>query len=358
MEEAELVSFARPILGHDDAVTQFCNAFHAGKLPHAWLVTGKSGIGKASLIHHLSACLMAHDHQQDALFGDEAPLRYEIDTTNPIMRQVLQKAHPDFLYIAAEASDKNKSGSIKTDQIREIGAFFSRKSADGGWRIAIIDTLDQVNVNGANAMLKIVEEPPEKSLLFLIASQAGSVLPTIRSRCRHLALHPPSDEIQLQILQNALPDAAPEALSRLAYLAEGGIGFALRISETDIGDLYEVTCRLLADPKANGADFLAVSAKWGATRTAKDYVEVAKRCFGRLLQQAALKSAHHPSEVNLLPFETAVLERLCQHQDAVTLADAYHRFQNALQEAERRYLDLSTVFTMQLLEIHGFAHPK
>ena len=95
MEEAELVSFARPILGHDDAVTQFCMRF-TRQTTTCLACHWKSGIGKASLIHHLSACLMAHDHQQDALFGDEAPLRYEIDSTNPIMRQVLQKAHPDF----------------------------------------------------------------------------------------------------------------------------------------------------------------------------------------------------------------------------------------------------------------------
>ena len=352
---------AQPIMGHETQIDQLLAAFNSGKMPHAWMLTGPSGIGKAQLAHQLAAAIIAKEDGQDALFGDPAPLDLHLSIDNPDIRQVMQGAHPDFLYIAPLDGEKNKSGTIKTEQIRALIPFFSHKSATGGWRVAIIDRLDDVNVNGANAMLKILEEPPEKAILFLICSQKGQVLPTIRSRCRQLAFAPLPQEVQISILNRHFPDADNETLGNLAAISGGSIGFSMQIAETDAYDLYEASCRLLADGCATAQDMMAISSKWGAARgPQKQMIAIAKRAFSNLLAQAALRSSSNQtvSTNALLGFEDALITLLSANASSDDLAAFYKAYLAEIERAEARYLDFNSVFLMLFHKIHSLAHQK
>ena len=352
---------SHPIIGHQLQIDQLLDAFNSGKMPHAWMLTGPSGIGKAQLAQQLAASIIAHNDGQEALFGDPPPMSLQIQADNPDYRQVMQGAHPDFLYIAPIDSDKNKSGTIKIEQIRTLIPFFSHKSATGGWRVAIIDRLDDVNVNGANAMLKILEEPPEKAILFLICSQKGQVLPTIHSRCRQLTFSPLSVDVQSEILGRHFPEADKASLGNLAAISGGSIGFAIQIAETDAYDLYEASCRLLADSRASSKDMMAISSKWGAARgPQKQMIAIAKRAFTNLLAQAALRSASNQtdSENTLLAFEESLISQLSTNASTDDLASFYRAYLAEIERAEARYLDFNSVFLMLFHKIHSLAHQK
>ncbi|MGA1782538.1 MAG: DNA polymerase III subunit delta', partial [Candidatus Puniceispirillaceae bacterium] len=130
----------------------------SGRMHHAWLLTGPRGIGKASMARMAAAWLLSEAPAPAGLFGDDMPV-FSVSPDDPGSKLVFRGAHPDYLSITP-AVDDNKSGQIKIDQIREMVPFMAHKPAKGGWRVAVIDSMDEINRNGANAMLKLLEEPP------------------------------------------------------------------------------------------------------------------------------------------------------------------------------------------------------
>lgn len=345
------------LVGHHEQRAMVEDSFSSGKMHHAWLLTGPKGIGKSIFARHMAASIIDHDDGQAGFFGDEAPFALAMDNAAPVMRQVMQKAHPDYLYIAPLEDEKNKSGAIKVEQIRALVPFFSHKSAHGGWRVAVIDNLDAVNVQGANAMLKIVEEPPEKAVIILIARSAGSVLPTIRSRCRELRFDNLKSEEQVQLLQGFLPDAAPDALAALSVFSGGSMGYALEVAQTDALDLYEASCLILAKPQTDASSLLDISGKWGAVKK-KALLPIAVQAFSRLLSHAALRATGHQPQEALLACEQRLVAQLQEGCDALTLSNLHHEFVEKCANAERAYLDMPSVFMALFDKIHSLAHQK
>ena len=355
MTEADQDIDFTPLIGHHTQIAQAEESFSSGKMHHAWLLTGPTGIGKAKFAHQLAAAIIAHDDSQSGLFGEPAPFSLKLDDTNPDMRQVMQLAHPDFLYLAPIQDEKNKSGAIKVEQIRTLTPFFSQTSASGGWRVAVIDNLDAVNVQGANAMLKMVEEPPEKAIIILIARSSGSVLPTIRSRCRELRFNALTQAEQVTLLSQFLPDAEPQSLAQLAAFSGGSMGYALEVAQTDALDLYEASCLILAKPQTDASTLLDISGKWGAARK-KNLLPIAAQAFSRLLAQAATQAAGQIPKTALLPCEEGLISALCDSSDAVGLSELHHHFIEKLSAGERAYLDMPSVFMALFNKIHSHAH--
>jgi DNA polymerase III subunit delta' len=205
---------AWPLFGHAGAEARFAEAARAGTLHHAWLIEGPKGIGKARLAERLAAFLLG---AKGTPFG--------VPADDPVMRTLLAQSHPDFKKIERELNDKGKlKQDISVEQIRDLLQFFTLKPAMGGWRIGIIDSLDELNRSSANALLKTLEEPPQHVALFLIYHGALPVLPTIRSRCRTLRLSPLSDADTETALETA---GAPREAVQFAH---GRPGLGVRIA--------------------------------------------------------------------------------------------------------------------------------
>ncbi len=214
---------ANPLFrGHESAVSAMRDAAQAGKLHHAWLITGAEGVGKASLAFRFARWLLA-----GATSADLA-----VDPANPVARRVAAGTHADLLTIERRYDEKKKrmQGEIVIDTVLESGALLRRTAGEGGWRIVVLDGAEDMNRNAANALLKLLEEPPHKSL-WLIASHApGRLLPTIRSRCRRINLGPLPDQTVDELLGIYAPETSEVDRRRIAEIAEGSIGRALALA--------------------------------------------------------------------------------------------------------------------------------
>ncbi len=204
------------LFGHEAAEAEFFAARSAGRLHHAWLITGADGIGKATLAYRLARTLLTSS-------GDPH------DPANPSFRRVAQATHADLLTVAREWDDKRKRRrtEIVIDGARDVAGFLRLTPAEGGWRVVVVDGAEHLNRNAANAILKVLEEPPARAVLLLTCAAPGRLLPTIRSRCRRLRLEPLDPAAMERALALALPGHEPG----LAALADGSPGRATLLAD-------------------------------------------------------------------------------------------------------------------------------
>lgn len=235
----------RPI-GHDAAAREFLRLLNAGRLPHAWLICGPKGIGKATLAFHLAArALSGRPTPEAGLFdaGGQGPAF--LPPTDPVARRVASGGHPDLLTIERGVSDTTGKlrRDITVDEVRRLGRFLRLTAAEGGARAVVVDSADDLNRNAANALLKLLEEPPGNALIFLISHAPRSILPTIRSRCRTLALGPLTADDTAAVVERVLPNADPADRNLAAGISVGRPGIAVRLVEDGglevVRDLYD-----------------------------------------------------------------------------------------------------------------------
>lgn len=237
------------LIGQGAAERALLDAWVGGRLPHAWLIAGRPGIGKATLAYRFARFVLREGAAPQAagLFGATPPDKLDISPDDPVFRRVAAGGHADLLTVERAYDDKR--GRLRTeigvDQIRAIAEFMHLTAAEGGWRIVIVDALDALNLNAANALLKVLEEPPANALLLLIAHAPGAALATIRSRCRLLRL-PPLDDAALDgLLQRLRPDLDATERTGLVGLAEGSAGRALDLIERGGLEVYRDMLKLL-----------------------------------------------------------------------------------------------------------------
>lgn len=214
------------LVGQDAAVAQFHAAATSGRLHHGWLITGPRGTGKATLAWRIARWLLAGAGSPDL----SVPLNH------PVARRLLALSEPRLHLVRRSLDDKGRlRGEIVVDDMRRLLSFFQLSAVEGGRRVAIIDAADDMNPNAANALLKLLEEPPRDALLLLVAHRPARLLPTIRSRCRELRLAPlsPGDMARALAPLEVQGDAA-----RLAALSGGSVGEALRLAGQDGLDRY------------------------------------------------------------------------------------------------------------------------
>jgi DNA polymerase-3 subunit delta' len=210
------------LLGHEATEAMLAEAIRSGRLHHAWLVTGPEGIGKATLAFRFARRLLA-----GGMAGEDLAL----PETHPTFRRVAAASHADLLTVARSLNDKGKLRSeIVVEDVRKVGDFLRLTPAEGGWRVVVLDGAEDMNRNAANALLKVLEEPPPRAILLLVCSAAGRLMPTIRSRCRRLPLGPLPEEVVRTLLGRYAPELEPDAATRLAGIAEGSIGRALALA--------------------------------------------------------------------------------------------------------------------------------
>lgn len=247
-EPSEHVALA----GHAEAARMLAGAFRAGRLHHALLLAGPAGIGKATLAFRLAFHLLG--------FRDpsQAPgTLVEPDPASPLFRSIAQNAHPSLLYLTRPANDRTKGfkSVITVEEIRRLGRFLAMTSHDGGHRVVIVDPVDDLNASAANALLKGLEEPPPRTIFILIAHSPGRLLPTIRSRCQTLRLHPLGDGEVLSVLRRLelpLPQEQ-QALSTLVDRAGGSVRNAILLTEYGGLEIAGAIDAVLEGPAFDGA---------------------------------------------------------------------------------------------------------
>jgi DNA polymerase-3 subunit delta' len=253
----QIEGFAHPretftLLGQDVALARAARALRAGKPPGAWLITGPPGIGKATLAYRIARYVLAHG-ASDAGAADLA-----VPSDNADAQLVAARSHPGLLVLKRALNPK--TGKLMTvlsvDEIRRLADFFQMTSGAGGWRVAIVDTADDMNDNAANALLKMLEEPPARAMLLLLSNRPGRLLPTIRSRCQRMELRVLNEETLDGALRNLLPDADTAERASLARLAGGSIGAALTLAAGEGGALAKDADTLI--DRARDPDILAL----------------------------------------------------------------------------------------------------
>ncbi len=235
LESDRLGDFPHPrevyrFFGHDQAVAIIDHALSQDRFPHAWLISGPKGIGKATLAYQLARTLLGR-HDRLGMAGRE----------DPAARRIEALAHTDLLLLRRPWDDK--AGKLKrdipVDEVRKTNGFFGSHAGEGGWRVCIVDCVDDLNVSASNALLKILEEPPEQSVFLLISHNPGQVLATIRSRCRLLKLTAHSNEVVEGALAEAFPDLDVDGRAVIAALSDGSIGYAYQLAADGGLPLYQ-----------------------------------------------------------------------------------------------------------------------
>ena len=242
------------LFGHTAAERQIADAFESGHMHHAWMMTGPKGVGKSTLAYRLI---------RHALGAPSAGEGLQTDPESNICRQIEALSHPDFLLIRRTYNDKTKKlrGEISVDDARKAAGFFSHSASGQNWRVCLVDSADELNTNAANALLKTLEEPPRKGLLILIVHAPGRLLPTIRSRCRQLALRPPAIAETAKWLTSAHKIDEQEALNG-AELAGGAPGHALSLIQSNMTALKPAIDKALDQlPRLESQQTLALSAQ-------------------------------------------------------------------------------------------------
>lgn len=230
------------IVGQDRAVEQFASAWASRKLHHAWLLAGPRGVGKASFAHAAARRLLADAAGPPFdLPGIESP------NDHPIVKLVEARSHPDMRWLERLPREKGEglARDISVNQIRELGAFMGMTAALSEWRVVVIDSMDELNREASNALLKMLEEPPANTLFFLISHAAGRLLPTIRSRCRRLDFQSLDDDAMASVLDARMASSNAAERDRIVAMSFGSAGRAMAFAELELAKLEESALTIL-----------------------------------------------------------------------------------------------------------------
>lgn len=364
-EEAEAVHprNTSALLGQETAEDTFRNAMDSGRLPHAWLISGPRGVGKATLAYRVARCLFSEDNTEDAgLFGGgaepaaQASAGLDVPEDSPVFKQIASGSFPD-LRVLERRPDKD--GRIKrdipVDEVRQLGAFLHMTATNGSWRTAILDPVDELGQQGANALLKSLEEPPEKTLLLLISHNPGRLLPTIRSRCRHLSLPPLEAMVVERLLERHLPDLHKDERTLLTYLSEGSIGRALDLNQAGGADLYIQMVEMMGQlPALDSHKLHAIG-----DNLARDSQGILFRTMSELmlwwLGQLVRLRATRSTPVGILEGEGEIMQRLSSRRELADWMRLWENLTQLFQQTEQSSLDRKQAFITAFGRLQGMA---
>jgi DNA polymerase-3 subunit delta' len=272
------------IAGQDRAVEQFASAWASRKLHHAWLLAGPKGVGKATFAQAAARRVLADAAGPPVeLPGVQSP------EDHPMVKLVEAGSHPDMRWLERQVNDKgNLNRNIKVDQIRELGEFLSLSPALSPWRVVVIDTVDDLEASGANALLKMLEEPPRNSLFFLVSHAPGRLLPTIRSRCRRLDFQALGNDAMTSILEAQAVSLSSAERDKIIAMSFGSAGRALAFAELELAKLEDAAVAILrqGDPtNARRSDLALELGKKAAADRYAAFLDLAPSLIAREARQ-------------------------------------------------------------------------
>jgi DNA polymerase III subunit delta' len=331
------------LIGHESAERELRRLDEAGRLPHAILLSGPRGIGKATLAFRLARFLLAKQSSASTdMFGGPDDRGLAIDPDSSVFHRVASGGHADLLTVerAYDPRRRRLRSEIVVDDTREIAGFFRLTAAEEGWRIVVVDGAEEMNRNAANALLKILEEPPRRALLLLISHSPGRLLPTIRSRCRPFPLPVLTQPVVIQLLKQYRPELATAEAEALAGVAEGSIGRAIELTDANGLALYRSVLDLLS--QIPGMDVLNLHAF--ADKVARSDAESGHRIVEELLSQflarmSARAARGRLGEGDLITGEAEVMRRLGSRADPARWAELRDQIDRDFANADEFNLD-------------------
>ncbi len=350
---------------HGTAEQSLLRAFRRGRLPHAWLFTGARGIGKATLAYRFARFVLAGGGAGDLFGGPGSGDNLWLDPDTEIFRRVAAQGHGD-LRVLERSRDEN-TGKMRREivvkDVRAISSFLRLTASAGGWRVVIVDPADELNQSAANALLKVLEEPPDNALLMLVNHTPGRLISTIRSRCCRLDLDPLKESTVVELLRQygTVPGDAPgdapdsEDAVALARLSGGSIGRALELSGNGGLELYRDLVQVMAGlpeldvPRVHAlGDRLAQGADGAAFQTG---TELFTWWLARMIRSGA--EGRLPPEV--VAGEGAVMARLLERRGLAQWLGLWEKVTRLFARADGAKLDRKQVVLAAFLELEAVA---
>jgi DNA polymerase-3 subunit delta' len=270
------------IIGQDKPVEAFASAWQTRRLHHAWLLTGPKGVGKASFAGLASTRVLAEAAGPPIeLHGLDTPMEH------PMARLLAAGSHPDFrLLERLERPTGGLARNISVDQVRSLGDLLSVTPSMSAWRAIVIDAVDDLEASAANALLKMLEEPPANTIFFLVSHAPGRLLPTIRSRCRRLDFGRLGDDAMTSLLNHSLPETNSAELARLVEFSNGSIGRALDIAALDLAPLEGEALTILRQGDPDNARRSKLASALGPKGAADRYAAFLELIPGLIAKEA------------------------------------------------------------------------
>jgi len=273
------------IFGQDRAVEAFASAWGTRKLHHAWLLAGPRGTGKATFAHAAARRVLAEAAGPPFnLPGLDSP------DDHPIVKLIEAGSHPDMRWLERLPREKGDglARDISVDQVRALGEFMSMTAGLSPWRVAVIDSMDELNREASNALLKMLEEPPANTLFFLVGHAPGRLLPTIRSRCRRVDFQSLDDDAMTSIIEQHAPGLNEAERKRIVAMSFGSAGRALAFADLELAKLEEAALAILrhGDPtNARRSSLASELGKKGAADRYAAFLDLAPSLIAREARQ-------------------------------------------------------------------------
>ncbi|RLQ87865.1 DNA polymerase III subunit delta' [Notoacmeibacter ruber] len=325
-------------VGHDAIWETLAGAYGKDRLPQGLILAGPSGIGKATLAFQFARYLLLNPVPREAL--QTGP---QFDVPESLFRQVASGAHPGILHIRRPFNQRSKTfrTRITADEVRAIGRFLSHTSGDGGYRIVIVDPAEDMNIHAANALLKILEEPPANTIFLLIAHAPGRLLPTIRSRCQMLRMTPVDSASMAEVMRRLeVPQPPNGDVERITNLAEGSVRRAILLLAFGGLDIAEAIEGLLKNQNFDLQSARAAAASVGG-RGSDDAFDQ----FNRLIDDTLTEFAHRYAIDG-------------NGETANRLAGYHGEFNEAVESVRTFNLDRRHHVVKTLRDLHGMLHRK
>ncbi|MCI5059453.1 MAG: DNA polymerase III subunit delta' [Alphaproteobacteria bacterium] len=335
-------------LGHSSQEKEVLELINSGAMPHALILSGPEGVGKATFAFRLARYLLKYgmpDSAQDSLFGDAPAQATSLDVSadDPVFAKVASGGHPDLLTIERQTDPKTGTtkNNLDVETARKAAPFLRMtSSADGGWRVVIVDDADLMNRNAQNALLKILEEPPANSILMLVTHRLGAMIPTIRSRCRALHFHALETDILAQLLEREVGQTLSlDDRDLLSSLTSGSIGTARQIIESDGLELVRHLMNMWQDwPKMNWVEIHHLSNQLARGKSADsmfDNIEMFFLWLTRSMVFAKAKSQLLPAPLQSHP----VFQNMLDASDLIQWTQKFDEIREHFTRARRSNLD-------------------
>ena len=348
----------RQIFGQEAAERDFLAAHATGRMHHGWLLTGPRGVGKATLAWRIATFVLAAPVGGGLFGAAETPHSLDIAPDHPVARRVHAGSEPR-LFVLRRGWDEDRKRLktvITVDEVRRMKSFFALSAADGGARVAIVDSADEMNPQAANALLKLLEEPPAGVTILLVSHQPSALLPTIRSRCRELRLAPlPAQAITAALEQAGI--AVEDEGAALAALSGGSVGEAIRLTNLDGLQDYAAIVRLFSTlPRLDRPAALSLAGSLGA-RGAEARFDLALALFDLFLSRLARSGIDGPPLPEAAPGESALFARLSADQGAARGWADLHQSQGArARHGKAVNLDPAALILDMIFKIDETAH--